>query len=284
MDSVSNPIIKDESFALSTLDGKSLYGRSWVPDDPVAIVCLFHGLGEHIGRYDHVARFLCQTGIAVYGIDHRGHGKSPGKRGHARCQNLWDDVESLMKYARLNHLDAPIFLYGHSWGGNIVSNFLLRRNVSEVRGAILSSPWLQLSFEPKKIERVLGQVMTKIYSGFTQSNGLEADSLSRDPKIGEAYINDPLVHQKISAGLFIDAYNNGIFALEQASLLSKPVLIFHGTEDPITSWQASEKFANSAGHRATLKLWPDMRHETHNEFGKEQVLDYLCSWLLKLIN
>ena len=222
--------------------------------------------------------------VVSLGIDHRGHGKSPGTRGHARCQNLWEDVESLMKHARLNHLDLPIFLYGHSWGGNIVSNYLLRKNVSEVRGAILSSPWLQLSFEPKKIELVLGRVMEKIYPAFTQSNGLKEDSLSRDPKVGEAYINDPLVHQKISAGLFVDAYNNGLFALEQAHIVSKPVLIFHGTDDPITSWQASEKFAQTAGPLATLKLWPDMRHETHNEIGKEQVLDYLCSWLLKLID
>ena len=95
-----------------------------------------------------------------------------------------------------------------------MSNFLLRRNASEVQGAILSSPWLRLSFEPKTIEKILGRVMAKINPSFTQKNGLEVDSLSRDPDIAEAYMNDPLVHQKISAGLFVDAYNIGLYALE----------------------------------------------------------------------
>ena len=172
MNAIERDNLTDEVFALTAADGTTLHGRQWIPEDPIAMVCLIHGLGEHCGRFDHVARFLCKSGIAVYGMDLRGHGRSPGKRGHARCQNLWDDVEALMKHARLSQLDLPIFLYGHSWGGNIVSNFLLRRNASEVRGAILSSPWLKLSFEPKTVEKMLGQVMANIYPSFTQSNGL----------------------------------------------------------------------------------------------------------------
>jgi alpha-beta hydrolase superfamily lysophospholipase len=269
-------------FALTTADGKELFGKQWVPQEPMSVVCLVHGLGEHIGRFDHVAKHLNQAGIAVYGIDQRGHGRSPGKRGHARCSNLWDDVESLMKHARLLHLDLPLFLYGHSWGGNIVSNFLLRKNSSEIRGAVLSSPWLKLSFEPSKFELMIGKWMAKVYPAFTKSNGLEAASLSRDVSVGEAYINDPLVHFRISAGLFADADANGQYALDHAELLNKPVLVMHGTSDQITSHKASETFAQAALSNATLKLWPDMRHETHNEFGKEEVLEYLTKWLVKM--
>lgn len=270
-----------EEFKLIATDGKPLYGMSWTPRDPLAAVCLIHGLGEHIGRYHHVAQHLNNSGVALFGIDLRGHGHNPGKRGHAKCQDLWDDVESLMKHARLCFLDIPLFLYGHSWGGNIVSNFVLRRSSSEIHGAVLSSPWLKLSFQPSKAEQLLARIMSRIYPSFTQSNGLSAEYLSRDPAIGEAYQSDPLVHLKISAGLFSEAMANGTYALQHAGQLTKPLLVFHGTDDKITSCRASEEFARSASHMADLKLWPDMRHETHNEYGNEEVLNYLSQWIVK---
>jgi alpha-beta hydrolase superfamily lysophospholipase len=267
-------------FILTAADGKNLYTKSWTPEKPLALVCLVHGLGEHVGRYEHVAQQLNRSGIAVYGIDLRGHGHSPGKKGHASCQDLWDDVESLMKHARLSHLDVPLFLYGHSWGGNIVSNFLLRRNSGEIRGAILSSPWLKLSFEPARMKLLMAQWLSGIYPSLTQANDLQPEHLSRDPRVGEAYIRDPLVHQKISAGLFSEAVLNGQYALEHASQLSKPLLIMHGTDDQITSAKASEEFSEIAPN-ARLQLWPDMRHETHNEYGKEEVVEFVCRWIVK---
>ncbi len=249
----------------------------------MALVCLIHGLGEHIGRYQQLAHHLNKSGIALYGIDLRGHGHNRGTRGHARCGDVWDDVESLMKHARLSFLDVPLFLYGHSWGGNIVSNFVLRRNSSEIHGIVLSSPWLKLSFEPSNAELKLARFMSKVYPAFTKSNGLEGSFLSRDPTIGEAYQKDPLVHLKISAGLFAEATRNGNYALQYASNITKPLLIFHGTDDQITSYHASEEFAQLASPMSHLKLWPDMRHETHNEYGKEEVLEYISQWIVKAV-
>ena len=269
-----------KEFGLIALDGKTLYGKAWVPQDPLAMVCLIHGLGEHIDRYDHVARHLNHSGIALFGIDLRGHGHNEGKKGHARCQDLWDDIESLMKHARLLFLDVPLFLYGHSWGGNIVSNFVLRRNSSEIQGVILSSPWLKLYFEPSSAEMTLAKLMSKVFPSFTRSNGLDASYLSRDPAIGEAYQKDALVHTRISAGLFSEATVNASYALQHASSVTQPVLIFHGTDDQITSSKGSEEFAGAASN-SKLKLWPDMRHETHNEYGKEEVLDLVCQWLVQ---
>jgi len=271
------------NFTLIATDGKHIFGTSWVPNETKAVVCLIHGLGEHVGRYDHLAKHLNQSNIAVYGIDQRGHGRSIGKKGHARCQNLWDDLESLMKEARLQHLDTPMFLYGHSWGGNVVSNFLIRRNSSEIKGAILSSPWLQLSFEPSAVDMTLGRWMSRFYPAFTQANKLNLEFLSRDSTVAEAYKSDPLVHDKISVGLFIDAYKNGQYALDRASEINLPVLVFHGTDDSITSSAASETLSKSI-KRSSLKLWPEMRHETHNEFGKEEVLDHVVTWILSHID
>lgn len=268
-----------QEFELISNDGLELYGKAWVPADTRAVVCLVHGLGEHIGRYQHVAHHFNSQGLAIYGCDQRGHGRSPGKRGHARQEQLWNDVETLMKKARSDHLDLPMFLYGHSWGGNIAANFVLRRDTRELQAVVLTSPWLALSFQPPVWQVKLARMMAGIAPSFTQSNQLNPDHLSRDLKIGKAYRNDPLVHDKISAGLFLDTFNSGQYALEHARELRIPMLLMHGTDDEITSPEASEAFAK-ASELVTLKLWPQYRHETHNELGKEEVLAYLTDWIL----
>ncbi len=265
-------------FDLIATDGVRLYGKSWIPDEPRAVICLVHGLGEHLGRYEHVAAHLVAKGFALYAYDQRGHGRSHGKRGHGGQEQLWNDVETVLKKARSEYLYLPLFLYGHSLGGNVVISFLLRRNTAELSGAVITSPWLELSFKPPSWQVRLGKFMSRIFPSMTQPNSLDASHLSRDKQVAELYQSDPLVHDRISASLFVGAMESGEYAMKNASTLKTPLLVMHGTDDRITSPQASERFAN-ASTLATIKLWPDFRHETHNEIGKEEVLDFLTNWL-----
>ncbi len=267
-----------QEFQFITRDGKTLHGKAWIPQEIRAVICLVHGLGEHSGRYTQLAEHLNLHGYALYGYDQRGHGKSEGTRGHARQEDLWDDVETIMKTARAEHLDLPLVLYGHSWGGNVVANFLLRRRVTEVKAAILSSPWLNLSFEPPAWKIRLGKMVAGIWPSLTQSNSLQAMDLSRDQAVVNDYQNDPLVHDRISAGLFIDTQKSGLFALAHSEKLRTPTLVMHGSDDRITSSEASQAFA-SGSDLADFKLWPDYRHEPHNDLGREVVMDYLTEWL-----
>ena len=275
--------MQQEEFQFISHHGLQLFATSWQPEKVKGVVCLIHGLGEHLGRYQHVAHHLTQHGFACYAYDQRGHGKTPGKRGHAQQQPLWIDVENFMKKARADHLEVPMFLYGHSWGGNVVSNYLLRQPVHELTAAILTSPWFQLSFEPPAWQVKLGQMMSTIYPSFTQSNQLKEDFLSRDPQVGKDYREDPLVHDRISAGLFAGTLDSGRYALEHAHTIKIPTLVMHGTDDQITSYQASEAFAAS-NDLIQLKLWPQYRHETHNEIGKEAVLQFITDWLQQYVN
>ena len=267
-----------EEFHLVSSSGRKLFAKSWSPSQPRAVICLVHGLGEHCGRYQHVGEHFTQQGFALFAYDQQGHGRSPGRRGHARQKQLWDDVETIMKQARSENLDIPMFLYGHSMGGNVVCNFLLRRNVAELRGAVITSPWLELSFQPPAWQVKLGRFMSKIWPSLTQPNSLDVSQLSRDPKVGEQYQQDPLVHDRISAALFVGTQESGAFALQNAANLKLPALIMHGTDDQITSADASTRFAGSSD-MIQLKLWTDYRHETHNEYGKEEVLKFITDWI-----
>lgn len=264
----------------TSFDGLKMYAKGWTPEkEPKAVICLIHGLGEHIGRYEHIGAAFVEAGYALLGFDHRGHGRSSGSRGHTPSYDaLMDDMASFIQQARERYPGKPCFLYGHSMGGNLVMNFSLRRK-PDLGGVIATDPLLKLAFAPPAIKVALGRFMNNIAPGFTQASGLETKALSRDPKVVDAYINDPLVHDKISARLFLGLLDGGQYAFDHASEFPLPMLLMHGTADRLTSAEASRQFGAAAPKFVTTELWEGWFHEIHNELEKEKVLAKMIAWL-----
>lgn len=261
-------------------DGLEMYSRGWAPQGvPQAAIMLVHGHGEHVARYDHVAAALGEKGYAMLGFDFRGHGKSGGPRGHTPSYDaLMDDIASFSQQADLRYPGLPRFLYGHSLGGNLVLNYALRRK-PDLRGIIATGPWLKLAFDPPASQVTLGRLMNGIAPGFIQHSKLNTQGLSHDQAVVAAYENDPLVHDKISARLFVTIYESGLWALEHAAEFPLPLLLMHGAADPITSAKASQEFAQKAGNKVSLKIWDGMYHEIHNELEKAEVFRTMLIWL-----
>ncbi len=261
-------------------DGIEIWGKGWEPDlPPRAVVCLVHGLGEHIGRYEHVARAFSESGYIVFGFDQRGHGRSGGRRGHTPSyEALMDDVAALLAQADQRYPQLPRFLYGHSMGGNEVINFALRRK-PKLAGVIATGPLLKLAFEPPSWKIGLARIMDRVLPSFTQDSGLEIAALSHDVKVVEAYRNDPLVHGQISARLFIELINSGKWALEHAAEFPLPLLLMHGSGDRLTSAEASREFDKRGGRNITLHIWDDWYHEIHNEPDQEEVFKVTMIWM-----
>lgn len=273
-----------DNFTLTAKDGTSLYGREWLAEHPKAAICLVHGLGEHIGRYEHVADFLNTNQISLFATDLRGHGQSEGKRGHAPSHDIFlDDVEELLMYARAEYNDIPLFLFGHSLGGNIVTNYTLKKNTNELAGVIISSPWLSLAFEPPAFQIKLARIISGILPSLTQPNGLDVKHLTNDAAVNQAYQDDPLIHDKISTKLFTEAYREGLWTLENTHKNKIPLLIYHGTEDRITSPEASKQFAEKIGEQATYHQWKGIKHEPHNDIDQEEVLKMISNWVSERI-
>ncbi len=272
--------METDHFNLVAKDGLELYGRYWQCAQPKGVLCIVHGLGEHIGRYEHVADYLTENGLSVYAYDQRGHGQSEGKRGHAASyEAVLDDVEEILKTARAEYNDLPLFLYGHSFGANVVANYILKRNTNELAGAILSSAWFKAKLEPTSIEFSLARLMNKIYPSFTQSSRLSTDMLTKDDACNKAYENDPLVHRKLSVRLGLEAYEAGLRAINEADRLKIPTLVWHGLQDEITDPEASKAFVGNAGNKAQIKIWESAKHEPHNDLEKAEVLAYLHKWI-----
>ena len=269
-----------DEFDIIASDGKRLSGVYWECSNPKVVACIVHGLGEHSGRYQHVAEFFSNNNIAVFSFDLRGHGLSEGKRGHTPShEQLLDDVEELLKTARAEFNDLPILLFGHSFGGNIVSNYILKRNTNELKGAILSSPWLETEIQPSEIEFKLARFLYKVFPSLTQNNRIDTSWLTKDPDENKKYEDDPLVHGSLSIKLGLDSFDAGKWAIENADQLKIPTLLYHGTDDKITSLSASKRFAEKAGSLVSYKEWEGVRHEPHNDLEKEEILAFVHSWV-----
>lgn len=261
-------------------DNLPFYFQGWQPEtSPKAVVCLVHGLGEHTGRYAHVAAALNDAGYAVLGFDLRGHGKSGGRRGHTPSYDtLMDDIGRLLDEAATRYPGLPRFLYGHSLGGNLVLTYALRRRAA-IAGVISTSPGLRVANPLPAAQLALAKVMNKLYPSLQMANGLALDGLARDPEVIRAYTSDPLVHNKISVRLAMGMFEAGEWVIAHAAEFPVPLLLMHGTADKLTSALASQEFAAKAGSVCTLKLWEGFYHETHNEPEKAEVLGFMIDWL-----
>lgn len=261
-------------------DGLSLHARHWECSHPVALIVLVHGQGEHIGRYNHVADFFNRRQVAVWGYDQQGFGKSGGKRGHAAgLQAYLNDLRLAIQKAQQHYPDLPLFLYGHSMGGNVVLNYLLRTPDARVRAAIATGPWIQLAFEPPALKVWAGRALKSLLPSLSLPSGLNTQLLSRDPAVVSAYDNDPLVHDRVSAAAGISMMEGALWLHRFQGQAPLPLLLMHGGADGITSAAATRALAERLSGDVLYKEWEGMYHEIHNEPGQLEVLEYEWTWL-----
>lgn len=265
-----------------TQDGTRFYAQGWSPVNTRAVICLVHGFAEYSGRYAHVAERLGREGYAVLAFDQYGHGHTEGPRGFSPSLDAsLDSIKVILDEAETRFPGVPKFLYGHSMGGNMVLNYLLRRK-PKIAGAIATAPWLRLGFDPPAIKLFLARIMRVIYPKWPEKAELDTTAISRDKAEVRKYETDPLIHNTARAGTFFDTFNAGKWALEHASELNVPLLLLHGTDDKLIAFAGSEQFAaDGPKELITFKPYPGFYHELHNEpaADRERVFLDEIAWL-----
>ncbi len=255
------------------------FGQYWQPKNTKAVVVLVHGMGEHSTRYTtSVVPKLVEKEFSVVSFDHFGHGKTSGKRGHnPSFKAVLESISEVIKKAQKLHPNKPVFLYGHSMGGNAVINYTLRENHT-LKGVIATSPMLKLAFTPPAWKLSVGKIMQKIAPSITLPSELDASGISRVQEEVDLYTNDPLVHDKVSPNFSLSFFDAADWAMENASKLETPMYLLHGTNDKIIDYKGTESFANKS-EKATLKLYKGGYHELHNDLCKEEMLEDVVNWL-----
>ena len=275
--------LENREYTLKNKYGLTLFAREWrASQNPKAMITLIHGLGEHCGRYHHVADYFSKHNINITSFDLQGHGKSEGARGYISTHEiLMDDLELFLNITTANFPDIPIFIYGHSLGAVIALAFAIKRKPL-IRGIIATAPSLKVAQPVPPIKITLAKTMNTLFPAFSMDSGLDRSGLSRDKSILKAYNEDPLVHSQISARLGMFLINEGMWLLDHADELTMETLLMAGSLDRIISVPAIRDFA-SKSNRVTLKFWDGLYHEIHNEPEKEQVLDFILEWVQKYL-
>ena len=274
---------------LTTRDGLALHVQAWPAQGGSAgTVVIVHGLGEHIGRYAHVATRLNAWGWSVVGYDQRGHGRSAGARGQLpRSDALLEDLAMVIDALRAGRA-GPLVLLGHSMGGVVAARFAAGAIETAAGNAagwhrpvdalVLSSPALDAGMSgPQKL---LLAVLGRLAPNLAVNNGLKPQWISRDSGVVQAYIADPLVHDRIAPRLVQFIVDGGRVVRERAARWSVPTLLLYAGADRCVAPAGSAAFAAAAPQTAvTSREFPALFHEIFNEPEQGQVFDVLGQWL-----
>jgi alpha-beta hydrolase superfamily lysophospholipase len=278
-----NDAVSDSTLSTFTAsDGDNIALQDWPLPEGLAlrgVVILVHGLGEHAGRYDHVARRLNSWGFAVRGYDQYGHGESDGMRGGLPVRpRLLDDLSDVIESTRAR-MDAglPMVVLGHSMGGLVASCLVALRDV-RIEGLVLSSPALDPGLSA--FQKLLLAMVPRIAPNLTLGNGLDPDLISHDPDVVAAYKADPMVHDRISGRLARFIADTGPLVLEHAAGWRVPTLLMWAGEDKLVNPRGARAFAAAAPPGVvTARCFEGLFHEIFNELDSEPVFATLKQWL-----
>lgn len=264
---------------VTSADGTRLFYRSWPRAHAGVTFAVVHGLGDHSGRYAAFAEAMGKRGYATYAVDLRGHGRSPGPRGHVDSWGQWtEDVSSFV--ARVESLSpGEVIPVGHSFGGVAMLSTVLAGKLKSSRRFIVSSPGLKLKITVPQWKVVLGNVAARIAPRLALDNEVDPATISRIPAVVDAYRTDPLVHSKISSRLYAEWHKATIDIFEHADRIRIPFLILAGSADPLIDPSGSEELHAKAPATSTLHMLPGRYHEPFNDLDSEEVFDAIARWV-----
>jgi len=253
----------------------------WTPDTtPKAVVVLSHGLGEHARRYDHVAQRFGESGLVTYALDHRGHGRSGGKRVLLKDMSEYTgDFHTLVGIAAREYPGLKCIVLGHSMGGAIVFAYGVERP-DNYDLMVLSGPAVVAQAAEPPLLAIAAKTLGVVAPGLPLQD-LDVNAISRDPAVVDAYNTDPLVHHgKVPAGIARALLQVGETMPRRAAALTAPLLVVHGSEDRLIPVDGSRRLVECVGSPdVELKVYPGLYHEVFNEPERDQVLDDVVSWI-----
>jgi acylglycerol lipase len=269
-----------DGFVESSGGGKVAY-RAWPHAGAAITFAVVHGLGEHAGRYDRFARGMAAHHMGTFAVDLRGHGRSPGQRGHVDSLSQWiDEVAGFVEHVA-SMVPGEVVPVGHSFGGTTLLSTVLAGKLPNTRRFIVSSPALKVKVAVPAWKITLGTAASKVLPRLALDNEVDPNLLSRNPEVVEAYRTDPLVHSKISSRLYTEWLAATRQILDRAGEIKVPFLILAGTDDGLIDPEGSKELHQRAPAMSELRLLQGRYHEPFNDRDNEEVFTLINSWLAK---
>ncbi len=275
----------EEGSTFTTSDGIEIFYRRWRRDDDKddarrgTVICA-HGLGEHSGRYDHVARFFNELGCSFAALDHRGHGRSGGKRGHVnRFSQYIDDLDQFVSLVLDDEGETECWLLGHSLGGLIALNYTLDY-AKRLHGTMVSSPALGLALEIPKGKLLIGRLFSVLIPTLTVTNEIDPEDVSHDPEVVAAYESDELVHDVVTTRFYTEFRRAMERAMQRAGEVAVPILMMQAGADKLVDAAATQRFYDRIQYDdKRFERFEGFYHELFNETERERVFETVRYWL-----
>lgn len=269
--------MREQTSFLIGQDGLKLFFRKWLPDEPRGSMVIVHGMNEHCGRYDHVARFFADQGLAVYALDHRGHGQSEGTRCYInRFEDYIEDLRLCVEQAK--EYGTPLMI-GHSMGGLIAFRYGLAYP-DTISALVLSSPFFRAKVEVDAMTRLMAPLLSALTPRLQLNVPFAPDAVCRDPEVVQKYATDPLVGKKTTPRWFIESSRAALACHHGLCAGMKlPVLFLQAGDDVVVDPAATRTiFEQVPSARKAFKLYPGMYHEIFNDPERDQVFLDILKW------
>ena len=269
-----------ESRYLEAADGTRLHYRAWPVDRPRAVMPVLHGLFEHSRRYAELASVMNGAGVAVFGLDLRGHGLSEGRRGHVRrFDRFIDDAARFVDTVAATVPDAPRFLLAHSMGGLVAVRYMEERRPA-LAGAILTSPWLETAAHVPGWQKTLARVLDGVLPILPFPADLDPAELSHDPERVADYREDPRIFSTLTPRLWEEVRRAADAAFRHRDRLDLPLLFLLGGDDRIARTDRSVQLARSLpATDVTVEVLAGYYHEVLQEVERAAVMGEILEWL-----
>jgi len=275
------PSVEHRETTFRGTDDVDLFVQTWQPVGAIrGVIALVHGISEHSGRYAYLVERLTQQGFAVAAFDNRGHGRSGGVHGHIDSWSDYrEDVHAFIRYTSAHFMRLPLFLYGHSLGALIVSDYVLFYPQG-LDGVILSGHPLRPAGAAKPYLVLIARILSRYKPLIALPLGVADQALSRDPSVVKAFASDPLVHRKVTARWGVETLAAIDRVRARAGEIQLPLLVLHGGADRVNSVEGSKELFNLVSSEdKQLRIYPGGFHEPHNDLDREEVLSDVIRWL-----
>jgi acylglycerol lipase len=273
------PEVAGADGSVESAGGVKLQYRAWPHAGAAITFAVVHGLGEHAGRYERFAKGMANHRMGTFAVDLRGHGKSPGQRGHVDSWSQWiDDVSAFVKHVA-SVVQGEVVPLGHSFGGATLLSAVLAGELPSSKRFIVSSPALKVKVAVPAWKIKLGTAASSVLPKLALDNEVDPKLLSRRPDVVEAYRTDPLVHSKISSRLYTEWLAATRQILDRAGEIKVPFLVLAGTDDGLIDPEGSKELHTKAPLVSELRLLEGRYHEPFNDSDNEEVFAMISSWL-----
>lgn len=278
-------MIQERTGTVEGAGGVRLFFRIREPIDSRGRLLVVHGIGEHSGRYDRVADSALAAGLTFCAMDLRGHGRSQGRRGHARSfERLLQDLDRFRHRSGNGGSTGPIFLLGHSLGALIVGRYVQEFGFPDLAGAILVAPFVGLAMQPPAWKLRLGEMADRLAPALTLDNGIRSEDLFREAGEREMYDRDPLVHHRISSRLWGEMRRNSAVMMRKAGQSRAPYLVQIPGDDRVVSSMASRELADRLGGENRVLEYDGAFHDLYHDSAGERASTDLVGWLRQLLD